>query len=110
MGVERRTAPNELLGLLAGHSYRKPGTHLLPILYQCPFACQFRIRLTDEVPLELGLMIRNLLPSGAISQLKGPVRMPVSTISVSNRARGVPAWKVGRVVTSTAIIFQSGET
>lgn len=28
----------------------------------------------------------------------GPVRMPVSTMSVSNRGCGVPAWKVGVVV------------
>ena len=54
-------------------------------------------------------MIRNRLPSGAMSQLMGPVRIPVSTISVSKRGCGVPDWKVGLVLTSTAIIFQSGE-
>jgi hypothetical protein len=59
---------------------------------------QFRITLRDEVSLEVAVMIRNRFPSGAISQLMGPVRMPVSTMSVSNRGCGVPAWKVGVVV------------
>src|ERR1700747_664597 len=65
------------------------------------FGCsgrQFRITFRDEAPAEFSLMIRNRLPSGAMSQLIGPVRIPVSTISVSKRARGVPDWKVGLVL------------
>ena len=51
---------------------------------------QFRITFRDDVSCVLSVMIRNRLPSGAMSQLMGPLRMPVSTMSVSNRARGVP--------------------
>jgi hypothetical protein len=43
-------------------------------------------------------MIGKRLPSGARSQLSGPVRIPVSTISVWNHGRGVPDWNTGRVL------------
>lgn len=51
---------------------------------------QFRITLRDEASAAFSLIIRNRLPSGEISQLIGPVRIPVSTICVLNRASGVP--------------------
>ncbi len=44
-----------------------------------------------------------------MSQLIGPVRIPVSAISVLNKGTGVPAWKTGVVLTGTAIMVQSGE-
>src|SRR5215475_3279930 len=53
------------------------------------FACsgrQFRITFSEEVSWVLSVIIRNRLPSGAMSQLMGPLRMPVSSISVSNNA------------------------
>src|SRR5579883_2661983 len=67
---------------------------------------QLRATVTDA-SVEVSLIIRKRLPSGPTSQLNGPVRMPVSTISVWNRLRGVPAWKTELVATS--IIFESGE-
>lgn len=48
-------------------------------------------------------------PSGAMSQLIGPVRIPVSTMPVWKNACGLPDVNTGLVVTSTAIIWESGE-
>ena len=53
------------------------------------FGCsgrKFKITFREDVLMELSLMTRKRLPSGAISQLIGPVRIPVSTICVSKRA------------------------
>jgi hypothetical protein len=70
---------------------------------------QFRATVKDDDAGALGLMIKKRLPSGERSQLKGPVRIPVSTISLSNKVCGVPAWKTGLVLTGTAVIFESAE-
>lgn len=58
--------------------------------------------------LELSLMMRKR-PSGAMSQLMGPVRIPVSIMSVWNNGCGVPELNTGFVATPTAIIWESGE-
>jgi hypothetical protein len=42
---------------------------------------QFKATVRDDASLDCSMM-RNRLPSGARSQLIGPVRIPVSTISV----------------------------
>ncbi len=47
---------------------------------------QFRITFRDDVSWVLSVMIRKRLPSGEMSQLMGPFRMPVSNISVLNNA------------------------
>lgn len=72
-------------------------------------ARQFRATVSDDVSEGFAVMIRKRLPSGARSQLIGPVRIPVSTISDWNKGCGVPDWNTGRVLTSTDIIFESGE-
>jgi hypothetical protein len=56
------------------------------VYFGCPVH-QFRATVTDDVGAEFGEMIRKRFPSGARSQLSGPVRMPVSTRSVWNRGR-----------------------
>ena len=61
-----------------------------------------------DAAVEVSLIIRKR-PPGAMSQLIGPVRIPVSTISVWNKECGLPDWNTGLVVTSTAIIWESGE-
>src|ERR1700688_5042082 len=75
----------------------------------CSPGRQFRITFREDVSCDLSLIIRNRFPSGVISQLTGPVRIPVSTMSVLNRACGMPAWKNGAVLTGTAIMVPSGE-
>ncbi len=61
-----------------------------------------------DASIDVSLMIRKR-PSGAMSQLIGPVRIPVSMMSVWNKVCGLPDLKTGLVVTSTAIIWESGE-
>ena len=61
-----------------------------------------------DASIDVSLMIRKR-PSGAMSQLIGPVRIPVSMMSVWNKACGLPDLNTGLVVTSTAIIWESGE-
>jgi hypothetical protein len=70
-------------------------------------ARQFRT-IVMGASVDVSLIIRNR-PSGAMSQLIGPVRIPVSTMPVWNNGCGLPDLKTGLVVTSTAIIWESGE-
>ena len=70
--------------------------------------CQFNTTVRGA-SVGLEAMITNLLPSGVMSQLTGPVRIPVSTISVSKRGCGVPDWNTGLVEMGTAISFESVE-
>src|ERR1035438_1713878 len=58
--------------------------------------------------VDVSLIIKKRL-SGAMSQLIGPVRIPVSTMTVWNNRCGLPHLNTDVVVTSTAIIWESGE-
>ena len=60
------------------------GVQLTSALHFCSLGRQFRITLREDASWDLSLIIRNRFPSGAISQLMGPVRIPVSTMSVLN--------------------------
>src|SRR3984957_16231317 len=68
-----------------------------PLMRGSLLLCRVPVQITfrEDVSCDLSLIIRNRFPSGARSQLMGPVRIPVSTMSVLNRACGMPAWKTG---------------
>ena len=73
------------------------------------FDCERQFRTTVmAASVDVSLIIKKRL-SGAMSQLIGPVRIPVSTMSVWNNGCGLPDLNTDVVVTSTAIIWESGE-